>query len=123
MSVERSHAGHQTRYELRDDAGLSAVLTYTADRDEPATWKILLPGASGTEDLYGTQRFPEPNAARLQPREAIFTLPRVPRRTLGQVAERRLPRSLRHPVRLCGSTGLLASGLRSLPGSDRGAYS
>ena len=44
MSVERTHAGHQTRYELRDEAGLSCVLTYTADPDEPATWKILLPG-------------------------------------------------------------------------------
>jgi|ERR1700683_646394 len=34
--------------------------------DEPATWKILLPGPGGTEDLYGTQRFPDPGAARLQ---------------------------------------------------------
>jgi hypothetical protein len=66
MNVERSHAGHQTRYELRDEAGLSSVLTYTADPTEPATWKILLPGPGGTEDLYGTQRFPDPNAARLQ---------------------------------------------------------
>ena len=66
MSVERTHAGHQTRYELRDEAGLSCVLTYTADPDEPATWKILLPGPGGTEDLYGTQRFPDPDAARLQ---------------------------------------------------------
>jgi hypothetical protein len=33
------------------------VLTYTADQDEPATWKILQPGPGGTEDLYGTQRF------------------------------------------------------------------
>ena len=63
MSVERTHAGHQTRYELRDEAGLSCVLTYTADPDEPATWKILLPGPGGTEDLYGTQRFPDPDAA------------------------------------------------------------
>lgn len=54
MSVERTHAGHQTRYELRDEA----ELTYTADPDEPATWKILLPAPDGTEDLYGTQRFP-----------------------------------------------------------------
>ena len=66
MSVERTHAGHQTRYELREEAGLSCVLTYTADPDEPATWKILLPGPGGTEDLYGTQRFPDPDAARLQ---------------------------------------------------------
>jgi hypothetical protein len=66
VSVNRTHAGHQTRYELRDQAGLSSVLTYTADPDEPATWKILLPGPGGTEDLYGTQRFPSPDAARLE---------------------------------------------------------
>ena len=66
MSVERTHAGHQTRYELRDEAGLSSVLTYTADPDEPATWKILLPGLGGTEDLYGTERFSDPDAARLK---------------------------------------------------------
>jgi hypothetical protein len=66
MTVERSHAGHQTRYELRDEAGLSCVLTYTADPDEPEIWKILLPGPGGTEDLYGTQQFPDPDAAQLQ---------------------------------------------------------
>ena len=65
MSVERIHAGHQTRYELRDHARLSCALTYTADPDEPATWKILLPGPGGREDLYGTQRFPSPSAAQL----------------------------------------------------------
>jgi hypothetical protein len=32
----------------------------------PATWKILLPGPGGTEDLYGTQRIPTPDAGRLQ---------------------------------------------------------
>jgi hypothetical protein len=66
MSVDRTHSGHQTRYELRDEAGLSCVLTYTADPDEPASWKILLPGPRGTEDLYGTQRFISPDAAQLQ---------------------------------------------------------
>jgi hypothetical protein len=66
MAVERTYADHQTRYELHDKAGLSCVLTYTAEPDEPATWKILLPGPGGTEDLYGTQRFPGPDAARLQ---------------------------------------------------------
>ena len=65
MSVERTHAGHQTRYELRDEGGLSCVLTYTADPGDPSTWKILLPGPGGTEDLYGTQRFPSPGAAQL----------------------------------------------------------
>jgi hypothetical protein len=66
MSVDRSHVGHQTRYELRDEKGLTCVLTYTADPDEPATWKILLPGPGGTEDLYGTERFADPDAALLQ---------------------------------------------------------
>ena len=66
MTVERTYADHQTRYEIRDSAGLACALTYTADPDEPATWKILLPGRGGTEDLYGTQRFADPDAARLQ---------------------------------------------------------
>ena len=66
MTVERTHAGHQTRYEIRDSAGFVGALTYTSDPDEPATWKILLPGPGRTEDLYGTQRFADPDAARLQ---------------------------------------------------------
>jgi hypothetical protein len=67
MTVERTHTmSHQTRYALHDGAGLSCVLTYTAEPDEPATWKILLPGPGGTEDLYGTQRIPAPDAGRLR---------------------------------------------------------
>ena len=66
MSIDRTHAGHQTRYELRDETGLSCVLTYTADPNEPAVWKILLPGPGGTEDLYGTEQFADPDAGRLQ---------------------------------------------------------
>ncbi len=66
MTVERTHAGHQTRYEIRDSTGFACALTYTADPEEPATWKILLPGPGGTEDLYGTQRFADPDAGRLQ---------------------------------------------------------
>ena len=66
MTVERTHAGHQTRYALDEGAGLSCVLTYTAVADEPATWKILLPGPGGTEDLYGTQRIATPDAGRLR---------------------------------------------------------
>jgi hypothetical protein len=42
------------------------VLTYTATPDEPATWKILLPGPGGTEDLYGTQRIAAPDEGRLR---------------------------------------------------------
>jgi hypothetical protein len=66
MTVERTHAGHQTRYEIRDSAGFVCALTYTADPDEPATWKILLPGPGRTEDLYGTQRFADPGPARIR---------------------------------------------------------
>jgi hypothetical protein len=66
MTVERTHADHQTRYALDAGAGLSCVLTYTADPDDPATWKILLPGPGGTEDLYGTQRMAAPDAGRLR---------------------------------------------------------
>jgi hypothetical protein len=66
MSVDRTQAGDQTRYELSDDAGSSCVLTYTADAEEPAMWKLLLPGPGGTEDLYSSQRFPTLDADRLQ---------------------------------------------------------
>ncbi|HSZ38362.1 MAG TPA: hypothetical protein VK817_00230 [Trebonia sp.] len=66
MSVDRSQLGHQTRYALRDEAGLTCVLTYTADPDEPAVWKILLPGPGGTEDLYGTHQLPHPDPGSLQ---------------------------------------------------------
>ena len=68
MTVERTHdMNHQTRYELHGDAGLACILTYTAEPDEPATWKILLPGPGGTEDLYGTQRIPTPDAGGSRP--------------------------------------------------------
>jgi hypothetical protein len=66
MPVQRTSANHQTTYELRDDSGVSCVLTYTAAPDEPAIWKVLLPGPDGTEDLYGTRQFPDPDAAQLQ---------------------------------------------------------
>jgi len=42
------------------------VLTYSADPQDPATWKILLPGPDGTEDLYSTHRTPDPDAVWLQ---------------------------------------------------------
>jgi hypothetical protein len=63
MTVTRIHnLNHQTRYELRDDTGLACALTYTAEPGEPASWKILLPGPDGTEDLYGTRQTPDPDA-------------------------------------------------------------
>lgn len=66
MTVERTQADHQTRYELYDQGELRSVLTYTADPNEPATWKILLPGPGGTENLYSAERFPSPDAAQLE---------------------------------------------------------
>jgi len=66
MTVDRTHMNHQTQYELHGDSGLACVLAYTAAPDEPATWKILLPGPRGTEDLYGTQQTPAPDAGRLR---------------------------------------------------------
>jgi hypothetical protein len=66
MTVDRTEINHRTRYELRGSDGLASVLVYDAEPEEPATWKILLPGADGTEDLYGTQRIAEPDAERLQ---------------------------------------------------------
>jgi hypothetical protein len=66
MTVDRTHISHQTRYELRGDTGPACVLTYTAAPDDPAAWKILLPGPDGTEDLYGTRQTPEPDAAWLR---------------------------------------------------------
>jgi hypothetical protein len=66
MTVDRTYANHQTRYELYGDTGPAAVLTYSAAPDEPATWKILLPGPGGTEDLYGTRQTPAPDASWLR---------------------------------------------------------
>jgi len=66
MAVQRTFANHQTAYELDDDSGLSCVLTYTAVPDEPAVWKILMPGTDGKEDLFGTREFPSPDYAQLQ---------------------------------------------------------
>jgi hypothetical protein len=67
MTVDRTHnLNHQTRYELRGDTGLACALTFTAEPGEPASWKILLPGPGGTEDLYGAHQTPEPDAGWLQ---------------------------------------------------------
>jgi hypothetical protein len=57
MTVERTHAAYQTRYELRDQRGVRSVLAFDAGETGrgPGMWKILLPGPGGTEDLYGTK--------------------------------------------------------------------
>ena len=66
MTVERTHAGHQTRYELRDGAALVCALTFGGPEIEPTAWKILLPGPGGTEDLFATRRFLTPDAEQLR---------------------------------------------------------
>lgn len=66
MSVERTHTGHEIRYELRDSTALVCVLIYGQPEIEPAAWKILLPGPAGTEDLYATKRFRTPDVRQLR---------------------------------------------------------
>jgi hypothetical protein len=69
MSVARTHTGHQTRYELREDtdeAQVSCALTYTANEDEPAVWKVLRPGPDGIEDVYSAMQFSGPDAEELR---------------------------------------------------------
>jgi hypothetical protein len=67
MSVKRDYSTHQATYEAHDETGrLSAWLVYTADPDEPAIWKILLPGPDGTMDLYATEQFVSPDAEQLE---------------------------------------------------------
>jgi hypothetical protein len=65
MSVERSHTDYQTRYEVRDEEKLSSVLTYTAEENEPAVWKILRPAPDGMEDVYSSRQFSSPDAKQL----------------------------------------------------------
>jgi hypothetical protein len=66
MMVDRTFVNHETRYELRGDAGEVSALVYIAEPDEPATWQILLPGPDGIEDLYGSRQTPTPDADWLQ---------------------------------------------------------
>jgi hypothetical protein len=67
MTVERTHMTHETRYELRERGALRCVLAFDTGTDGkgPAVWEILLPGPTGTEDVYGTQEFARPDAAQL----------------------------------------------------------
>ncbi len=66
MTVERTHAGYQTRYALRDGAALVCALTFGGPESEPANWKIPMPGPGGTEDLYGAERFLTPDVQQLR---------------------------------------------------------
>jgi hypothetical protein len=66
MPVNRTHVGHQTRYELRQDGKLSCAVTYTEDPEGPAIWKVLLPGPDGIEDVYAAEQFVNPDAEQLK---------------------------------------------------------
>jgi hypothetical protein len=65
VTTERSQVGHQTRYSVRQHGVLVCTLTYAEPDSAMAIWKILKPSAHGTDDLYGTERFLAPDAARL----------------------------------------------------------
>jgi hypothetical protein len=66
MTIDRTQAGHQTRYVLRYGGTESCMLTYGAAEIGPALWKILLPGPGGTDAIYGTEQFLSPDAGRLR---------------------------------------------------------
>jgi hypothetical protein len=66
MATERAQVGHQTTYSLRDNGVLTCMLTYGEPDTAMAIWKILMPGAHGTNDLYSTERFRQPDAAQLR---------------------------------------------------------
>jgi hypothetical protein len=78
MSVERTHPSHQTRYGLRDEAGLSCVLTYTADPDEPATWKIRLPGPAAPKTSTAPSGSPTPTPRDSRPGSAPSSAAAMP---------------------------------------------
>ena len=113
---------HQTRYELHDDAGLACILTYTAEPDEPAAWKILLPGPGGTEDLYASSGDPNRTPAGSRPAEPIIGSDRAAELTAAvdaapppaaawkqhdtTVTDRAVPPSRRHEASAAGICGL-----------------
>jgi hypothetical protein len=66
MTVNRTEVDHATLYELSDDTGPRYLLAYAMDPDGPAIWKLLLPGPGGTEDLYGTHEFSDPDATQIE---------------------------------------------------------
>jgi hypothetical protein len=66
VTAERTQVGHQTCYTIRENGVLACKLTFGEPDSPMAIWKILIPGAHGTDDLYGTQRFLAPDAAQLR---------------------------------------------------------
>jgi hypothetical protein len=66
MTVTRTEVDHGISYQLSDDGGPRCRLVYATDPDEPAVWKLLLPGPGETEDLYATEQFIDADAAKLK---------------------------------------------------------
>src|SRR5580658_462329 len=66
MTVYRTEVGRQTRYTLRDPAGLPCTLTFGAGEGALAEWKIVLAGTAGGSHLYAMQRFAAPVSVRLR---------------------------------------------------------
>ena len=62
MTVDRTQMGCQTRYTLRDRAGLPCTLTFGASESAPAEWTILLPEVGSHP--YVLHRFAAPVTVR-----------------------------------------------------------
>jgi hypothetical protein len=65
MTVNRTHTGCQTRYTLRDRAGLPCTLTFGAGESAAAEWTMVLPG-TGSSHPYVMRRFAAPVTVRLR---------------------------------------------------------
>jgi hypothetical protein len=65
MTVERTLADDEVRYEMRDGSALRCVLAFETGEEGRAVWKVLVPGPGGTEDRIGAHDFLRPDAAQL----------------------------------------------------------
>jgi hypothetical protein len=75
MTVAGTHISHQTRYAMRDGAALRCILALDQGEDGTGPAEILLPGPTGTEDLYGVREFLKPDAALLRARLTPIVCP------------------------------------------------
>jgi hypothetical protein len=108
MTVDRTQLGCQTRYALRDGAGLSCMLTFGADDSAPAEWTILLAGTGTSSDPHVMQRFAAPVAVRLRPWLAPLIGP-------GRAAELAGAVGARPPRPLGGQRHAPGAAARSIP--------
>jgi hypothetical protein len=65
MTVSRTQMGYQTRYTLRDRAGLPCTLTFGVGESAVAEWTMVLP-RTGSSHPYVMRRFAAPVTARLR---------------------------------------------------------